>query len=187
VAIEGQPPDLVHVPPGCSFAPRCPLAEPRCAEAPPPLEAVGSEHWVACLRAAATAPVDARRTVFGSGASAGARPAPVVGDGVLEGGAVTKHFAVTRGTLRGRAVGTVKAVDGVDFVLRRGETLGLVGESGCGKTTLARLVLCLERPTAGAIRFRDRDVHALRGGALGEDRRALQAVVHDPYSSLHPP
>ena len=80
----------------------------------------------------------------------------------------------------------MKAVDGVDFVLRRGETLGLVGESGCGKTTTARLVLCLERPTGGGIFFRGRDVHALRGPALGEYRRAVQAVFQDPYSSLNP-
>jgi oligopeptide/dipeptide ABC transporter ATP-binding protein len=83
-------------------------------------------------------------------------------------------------------VGTVKAVDGVDFVLRRGETLGLVGESGCGKTTTARLVLCLERPTGGGIFFRGRDVHALAGPAVGEYRRAVQAVFQDPYSSLNP-
>jgi len=83
-------------------------------------------------------------------------------------------------------VGTVKLEDGVDFVLRRGETLGLVGESGCGKTTTARLVLSLERPTSGGIFFRGRDVHALSGPELGEYRRAVQAVFQDPYSSLNP-
>jgi oligopeptide transport system ATP-binding protein len=110
----------------------------------------------------------------------------VAGDVVLEGRAVTKHFPLSRGTILSRTVGTVKAVDGVDFVLRRGETLGLVGESGCGKTTTARLVLCLERPTSGGIFFRGRNVHALRGAQMGEYRRAVQAVFQDPYSSLNP-
>src|SRR5581483_11107428 len=77
-------------------------------------------------------------------------------------------------------------VDGVDFLLHRGETLGLVGESGCGKTSTARLVLCLERPTAGRVLFRGRDVHALPRHERGEYRRAVQAVFQDPYSSLNP-
>jgi oligopeptide/dipeptide ABC transporter ATP-binding protein len=74
----------------------------------------------------------------------------------------------------------------VDFVLRRGETLGLVGESGCGKTTTARLVLCLERPTGGAVLFRGRDVHAQDRHERSAYRRAVQAVFQDPYSSLNP-
>ncbi len=185
-AIDGQPPDLAHVPAGCSFAPRCPLAEPRCTEARPPLEAVAPEHLVACVRASETGAAGSRRVIFAAPASAAARAEPTQGDVVLEGRAVIKHFPVTRGAILGRTVGTVKAVDGVDFVLRRGETLGLVGESGCGKTTTARLVLCLERPTGGGIFFRGRDVHALRGAALGEYRRAVQAVFQDPYSSLNP-
>jgi oligopeptide/dipeptide ABC transporter ATP-binding protein len=105
---------------------------------------------------------------------------------VLEARGLTKHFPVVRGAIIGRAVGTVKAVDGVDFVLRRGETLGLVGESGCGKTTTARLVLCLEKPTSGSILFRGRDVHALPRAERRDYRRAVQAVFQDPYSSLNP-
>jgi peptide/nickel transport system ATP-binding protein len=185
-AIEGQPPDLAHVPSGCSFAPRCPLAEAACGEALPPLEAVGPEHLVACRRTAETSPSDAQRRIFASVTAVSRRAETAGGDVVLEGRAVTKHFALSRGAILSRTVGTVKAVDGVDFVLRRGETLGLVGESGCGKTTTARLVLCLERPTGGGIFFRGRDVHALRGPALGEYRRAVQAVFQDPYSSLNP-
>jgi len=185
-AIEGQPPDLAHVPAGCSFAPRCPLAEPRCTEARPMLEAVAAEHLVACVRASETRPAGGRPVIFTASASPAPRAETVAGDVVLEGRGITKHFPITRGAIFGRTVGTVKAVDGVDFVLRHGETLGLVGESGCGKTTTARLVLCLERPTSGGIFFRGRDVHALRGGELGEYRRAVQAVFQDPYSSLNP-
>jgi peptide/nickel transport system ATP-binding protein len=186
IAIEGQPPDLAHVPAGCSFAPRCPLAEVPCRETVPPLAAVASGHLAACLRTADTGGADARRRVFVAGPPAPEHAEAAAGDVVLEGRGVTKHFPLARGTLLARAAGTVKAVDGVDFELRRGETLGLVGESGCGKTTTARLVLCLERPTGGGIFFRGRDVHAQRGPELAEYRRAVQAVFQDPYSSLNP-
>ena len=183
-AIEGQPPDLAAVPAGCAFAPRCSLAEPRCGQARPPLEDVGVEHLVACLRVADTAALTRVVTaVAAAGAPSAGAPA---GDAILEARGLTKHFPLTRGAVFGRSVGTVKAVDGVDFVLRRGETLGLVGESGCGKTTTARLVLCLERPTGGGIYFRGRDVHGLAPAQRREYRRAVQAVFQDPYSSLNP-
>src|SRR5215468_2834281 len=198
-AIEGQPPDLAHVPSGCGFAPRCALAEVECQESRPALQAVGPDHQVACLRAGATVrlmpppgPAGPAATVTPTGAlSAVPGPALVAastpnGDVVLEARALTKHLPVSRGAILSRTVGTVKAVDGVNFVLRRGETLGLVGESGCGKTTTARLVLCLERPTSGGILYRGRDVHNLTRRELGDYRRAVQAVFQDPYSSLNP-
>jgi peptide/nickel transport system ATP-binding protein len=185
-AIEGQPPDLANVPDGCSFAPRCPMAEPRCSEQQPPLEPVDSEHLVACIRAGETATLG-RRAVS---ASVGSAPPPTAseryGDVVLEARQLTKHFPLARGTIFSRRFGTVKAVDGVDFVLRRGETLGLVGESGCGKTTTARLVLSLERPTTGGVFFRGRDIHSLGRHERGAYRRAVQAVFQDPFSSLNP-
>jgi oligopeptide/dipeptide ABC transporter ATP-binding protein len=99
---------------------------------------------------------------------------------------LTKHFPVTRGLLVARTTGYVKAVDGVSFTIGRQETLGLVGESGCGKTTTSRLLLRLERPTAGRVLLNGRDVHALAGSDLSEYHTRVQAVFQDPWSSLNP-
>ena len=98
---------------------------------------------------------------------------------------LTKHFRVGGGLFGGTA-GVVRAVDGVSFVIRRGETLGLVGESGCGKTTTGRCILRLERPTSGAILFEGRDLATLNDEELRAVRRRMQVIFQDPYSSLNP-
>ncbi|MET8831132.1 dipeptide ABC transporter ATP-binding protein [Streptomyces sp. NPDC004610] len=112
-------------------------------------------------------------------------PAPAP-EPVLEVSGLVKHYPLTTGILFKKQVGAVKAVDGVDFVLARGETLGIVGESGCGKSTVARMLVNLERPTAGTIRYRGEDITRLSGRALKAVRRNIQMVFQDPYTSLNP-
>ena len=97
-----------------------------------------------------------------------------------------KHFPVTKGLLLMKTIGWVKAVDDISFTLQQGETLALVGESGCGKTTTAKLILHLEQPTSGHVLIDGKDVHALRGSDLKEYRTMVQAVFQDPWSSLSP-
>lgn len=99
---------------------------------------------------------------------------------------LTKHFPVMKGLVFQQEVGAVKAVDGVSYSVKEGETLGLVGESGCGKSTTAKMILMLEPPTSGTIRFQGQDVHTLSGPDLKTYRRGVQAVFQDPYSSLNP-
>src|SRR5438128_5215762 len=104
---------------------------------------------------------------------------------VLEVRGLTKHFPVRR-RMPGQGQTWVKAVDGVDFAVNPGETLGLIGESGCGKTTTSKLILLQERPTAGSIRFDGEDISTMRGEDLMRYRREVQVVFQDPYSSLSP-
>jgi oligopeptide transport system ATP-binding protein len=105
---------------------------------------------------------------------------------LLEVRGLRMHFPVTEGIIARRTIGMVKAVDGVDFTVARGETLGLVGESGCGKTTTGRCILRLERPTAGEIRYKGVDIAGLNRKALLALRRRIQVIFQDPYSSLNP-
>jgi len=105
---------------------------------------------------------------------------------VLETKGLVKHFPISRGVVGKSKVGAIRAVDGVDLQLRRGETLGVVGESGCGKSTLAKLLVGLEKPSDGSIMVRGEDMVRLRGGDLRRARRHIQMVLQDPYTSLNP-
>jgi peptide/nickel transport system ATP-binding protein len=121
--------------------------------------------------------------------SAASQPRTTVtgtGNALLEVTDLTKHFPVTRGIIWRRRVGVVRAVDDVTFSVDRGETLGIVGESGCGKTTTARMLTRLTEPTAGKILFEGRDITHLRQGAMRPLRREISMIFQDPYSSLNP-
>ena len=99
---------------------------------------------------------------------------------------LVKHFPTTRGIVFKREIGAVKAVDGVSFAVGRGETLGIVGETGCGKSTTARLMMRLLVPTSGSVRFDGQDITHLKGSKLKAIRRELQMIFQDPFSSLNP-
>jgi oligopeptide/dipeptide ABC transporter ATP-binding protein len=107
-------------------------------------------------------------------------------DPLLEVRDLVKHFPIKRGIVLQRQVGAVRAVDGISFDVNEGETLGLVGESGCGKSTTARLITRLLEPTGGTIRFAGTDVSALRRRELKPLRREMQMIFQDPYSALNP-
>jgi oligopeptide/dipeptide ABC transporter ATP-binding protein len=110
---------------------------------------------------------------------AGGEPLVVVRD-------LVKHFPLTRGIVIRRRIGAVRAVDGVSFSVNRGETLGIVGETGCGKSTTARLIMRLLEATGGEVRFDGRDITHLKGHELKAVRREMQMIFQDPYSSLNP-
>ncbi len=108
------------------------------------------------------------------------------GEALVEVRNLVKHFPITRGVIVQRKVGAVQAVDGVSFDVKRGETLGIVGETGCGKSTTARLIMRLLDPTSGEVRFDGQDITKLKGARLKAVRRDVQMIFQDPYSSLNP-
>ncbi len=183
--IPGRVPPLDQPFPGCRFLERCDRAGPRCGQEPPPWQEVGGRgHRVRCH-------------LWGSGAVAKPTLAPVAGQAapapspaeapvpILEVGDLRVHFPIQRGVLQ-RVVGWVRAVDGVSLSLERGRTLALVGESGCGKTTVGKGILQLLRPTSGSVRFEGQDLAQIKPRGLRPYRKALQIIFQDPFASMNP-
>ena len=183
--IEGLPPNLLEPPSGCRFAPRCAAKLERCERSLPPLEPAAPGRLSACFRAAEMLAGSLEGTA--SAAAAGHVKSIDRSKPLLEVKRLSTHFTVAAGLGFGRARhATVRAVDDVSFAVYPGETLGLVGESGCGKTTVGRTLLRLTEATAGEVRFDGEDVRALEGERLRAYRRRMQVIFQDPYSSLNP-
>ena len=186
--IDGLPPNLLEPPPGCRFAPRCRAQQDACVRAMPELENVLPHRYSACIRAREMAQVGP--TGMGLQSATLEPPAPKPLDRakpLLAVRGLKTYFEVATGfkaLAAGHAV--VRAVDDVSFDVFRGETVGLVGESGCGKTTVGRTLLRLENATAGSIAFDGKDVTTISGDTLKGYRRQIQVIFQDPYSSLNP-
>ncbi|HTS98780.1 MAG TPA: ABC transporter ATP-binding protein [Streptosporangiaceae bacterium] len=192
-SIPGIPPDLMNPPAGCRFAPRCRYATDRCRAEDPPLGGEVAGHNFACFYPVGAAEWSRIVTPVlhtaprPDGAFDGAFTADGAGsDVLLSVEHLVKDFPVTKGAVLQRRVGWVSAVADVSFQIRAGHTLGLVGESGCGKTTIGRLVVGLEKPTSGAINFEGRDLARSSGREYRRERRDIQLMFQDAYASLDP-
>ncbi len=182
--IPGSVPARFDRIPGCRFAERCDIAQPRCRQAPPPLVSLAEGQQVRCFAAdpasAAAFPTPPEATAAAQAVSLARPAAPLL---TVRG--LKVHFPIRKGLLK-REVGRVYAVDGVDMDIPAGRTLALVGESGCGKTTVGKAILQLIRPSAGSVCFDGTELTTLKGEALRRRRREFQLVFQDPFSSMNP-
>ncbi|PKQ31732.1 MAG: peptide ABC transporter ATP-binding protein [Actinobacteria bacterium HGW-Actinobacteria-2] len=187
--LEGNPPSVVDLPPGCPFVPRCPKAVDRCREVEPALETTDSVTHVAACHRLAELEGQTHAELFPAPELATSHLAEVPREQrpvVLELEGLKRHYPLMKGAIYRRRVGTVYAVDGIDLDVREGETLGLVGESGCGKSTTLVEILNLGKPTAGAVKVQGRDTSTLNRRERKQLRRNLQVVFQDPMASLDP-
>jgi peptide/nickel transport system ATP-binding protein len=204
VSIPGLPPDLSQPIGHCRFAARCRYAQDDCRETEPQLEPAAdstADHMVACYHQVDVDPhtISLRPEAVAKAADLSVKVDEVAlarqqararavaqAPTLVRLDHLVKEFPITSGTFVQKKVGTVKAVSDVSLTMRKGETFGLVGESGCGKTTMGRLVVALETPTTGAVEFEGEDITGLKGNGLRRRRRDLQMMFQDPYASLDP-
>jgi peptide/nickel transport system ATP-binding protein len=187
-SIPGLPPDLVNPPKGCRFAARCRYVTDRCREEEPALSGEVAGHEFRCFypvgpseRRQSGKVVDYNETM-----PPAATEVPNIGEELLKVEHLVKDYPVTRGAVLQRRVGWLSAVADVNFAIRAGETFGLVGESGCGKSTIGKLVVGLEKPTGGTIDFQGKDLAKSTGREYRQERKNIQLMFQDSYASLDP-
>jgi len=178
--IEGNVPNLLDLPSGCAFRDRCPYALERCAREVPPLVTVRPGLEVACFNYRDLRQAVRTQTIE----SADSRVAPTA-QPLVEVRGLVKHFVANKGFL-GRGRTYVHAVEDINFQIWEGETFGLVGESGCGKTTTGRIIVGLETPTGGDVAIMGKSVASLDRRQMKEMHKHVQIIFQDPYSSLNP-
>ncbi len=184
--MRGSVPPLVQTFTGCRFAPRCDFAWQTCRETAPELIAAGEGASVRCHLYDARFSKSAAGALISRGEDGARQAAPSAADEeLLAVDDLKVYFPIEKGIFK-HVAGYVRAVDGVSLRIRAGRTLALVGESGCGKTTVGKGILQLIRPTAGSVRFAGTELTQLRGAALRARRADFQIIFQDPYSSLNP-
>ncbi|MEY9933399.1 peptide/nickel transport system ATP-binding protein [Catenulispora sp. GP43] len=186
-SIPGMPPDLTNPPAACRFAARCRYAQDDCRAQDPPSRVDEVGHEFACFHPVGAAERSGEEVAvtLSEGTTPHELPTPELGEVLLEVSDLVKDYPITKGFLR-RQIGSVSAVAGVSFSIRKGETVGLVGESGCGKTTVAKLIVGLEDTTAGAMRLEGADLAALKSGERRRKSRDVQLMFQDSYAAMDP-